>query len=475
MFLLKCRIWLIILVLVALLGGMGYSREPIRPEEINIPVLISGSIPPEWGLEIYSPRSFTVHFQRGETVILSAFPEGTGSIFVRTKLIIEVTHSNGTRAGMEITFCSPSPFCICNELPPQDITSLFEPGRNRVSVKLRSWCGPIVSYGLYLVEFTKTSALQLTRRMIRELSELRREFAGSKGSWDTSTITWKLQRALRYIPHASLRPRRGAMAQILLENAMELIRKIDFGELIEQVKEGLPELRGEIEVLIKLNELNEAVEDQGKETLNSIEGLYKLLCSLNPMASDCAEVGVGGVTPGGQTWSQVKSELNEVMKILQDAHRIIPIDPDEAMRLIKEAANLLLPPINKLNESWQQIDTRLTQLRYQLRLFQRILRRSGCQVRAQDRAFLEIWPNPLKGDLPIEVAAGGPTESIKLRIFTLGGRLILCKEVEGNYLRLDPLNTPDRPLANGVYLVMITIKDRDGSVISEVRKLAILR
>ncbi len=72
--------------------------------------------------------------------------------------------------------------------------------------------------------------------------------------------------------------------------------------------------------------------------------------------------------------------------------------------------------------------------------------------------------------------AGSAIESTELRLYTLAGRLIVQAQGTGNRLRLMALSREGRPLANGVYLYIVTVKSADGQMItSEVKKLVVLR
>jgi hypothetical protein len=63
-----------------------------------------------------------------------------------------------------------------------------------------------------------------------------------------------------------------------------------------------------------------------------------------------------------------------------------------------------------------------------------------------------------------------------LEVFNLSGRRVFAAAFKGNTLEWHMLDNRGEPLANGVYLYVVTVKGYDGSVIrSEVRKLAILR
>ncbi len=294
-------------------------------------------------------------------------------------------------------------------------------------------------------------------------------------AWTSSSgriIQRKLWRAYRY----ALWPRRSEMAQTLIDNAIELIRNIDCAKLIELVKGGLPELRGEIEVLFAQNE---GIAEPANETLDEIAGLHKLLCRLNPGSLDCQDSEeIIPEPPVLKTCPQIKDELFNVIDLLFEARRRVP--GHEAMQYIREAWNLLRAPLGDLEDDWGQVNERLSRLRNQTRLLQWALRRGNrYSLGAQDRGHLSfrLHPNPISSGLPVTVSAEGSSiESIELQVFALDGRLVLDKRAELNYLQFSPLDDQGRPLANGVYLYVITVRGWDGEVLrSEVRKLVILR
>lgn len=73
-------------------------------------------------------------------------------------------------------------------------------------------------------------------------------------------------------------------------------------------------------------------------------------------------------------------------------------------------------------------------------------------------------------------ANGQGIESVQLQLFNLSGNAVLTAQNVGRVLVAEARNDEGHPLANGVYLYVVTIKGWDGTELrSEVRKLVILR
>lgn len=74
-------------------------------------------------------------------------------------------------------------------------------------------------------------------------------------------------------------------------------------------------------------------------------------------------------------------------------------------------------------------------------------------------------------------AQGADVAAMKVEIFSLAGRLVYASDfTDGNVLRWNGLSNTGQPLANGVYLYVLTAKGRNGDVMrAKVQKLVILR
>lgn len=74
------------------------------------------------------------------------------------------------------------------------------------------------------------------------------------------------------------------------------------------------------------------------------------------------------------------------------------------------------------------------------------------------------------------VASGQGITGIEAQVYDLSGQLIFDQATNGPTMTFRGLNAEGRPLANGVYLYVLTVKGADGqTAISEVKKLVVLR
>ena len=73
-------------------------------------------------------------------------------------------------------------------------------------------------------------------------------------------------------------------------------------------------------------------------------------------------------------------------------------------------------------------------------------------------------------------ALGVEVQGLEVEVYDLGGRKVWSGEGSGNRLIWTLLNSEGRPVANGVYLYVVTVRDQDGEPVrTEVRKLVVLR
>ena len=98
--------------------------------------------------------------------------------------------------------------------------------------------------------------------------------------------------------------------------------------------------------------------------------------------------------------------------------------------------------------------------------------KASSALRLQVRAF-STRQQP--GRLIVQ-AQGTGVETIGLQLYDLSGQRILQRSAQGQRLTISLADRAGRPLANGVYLYVITVQGADGqSAQSEVRKLVVLR
>jgi len=91
-----------------------------------------------------------------------------------------------------------------------------------------------------------------------------------------------------------------------------------------------------------------------------------------------------------------------------------------------------------------------------------------------ERALLLSTP-ARKGALTLDVVGTG-VAGVELEVFDLSGRRVFQTQELGSRLRFDALDEVGRPLANGVYLYLVTARGADGFTWrSKIEKLAILR
>ena len=77
----------------------------------------------------------------------------------------------------------------------------------------------------------------------------------------------------------------------------------------------------------------------------------------------------------------------------------------------------------------------------------------------------------------LTLSAGGPNvAAIGLRVYDLNGRTVFSREAAGTTLSWNYLSSEGTPVANGVYLYVVEVKDAQGRVLtSEVKKLVVVR
>jgi hypothetical protein len=73
------------------------------------------------------------------------------------------------------------------------------------------------------------------------------------------------------------------------------------------------------------------------------------------------------------------------------------------------------------------------------------------------------------------VARGQGIVDMKVEVFDLTGQRIFSKQARGRILIRNLKSESGKPLANGVYLYVVTIQRPDGQIARELRKLAVLR
>lgn len=123
------------------------------PESIQITEQIPSSRALETG-ETFFTKELIVDYAAG-SVFISSDNIGVGEILVDDALIIQVKRADGSQESLSYDFssgCQVATDRFENAVHPRDITNLFAPGKNEVSISLYDICGGNVgSSSLYLV------------------------------------------------------------------------------------------------------------------------------------------------------------------------------------------------------------------------------------------------------------------------------------------------------------------------------------
>jgi len=90
---------------------------------------------------------------------------------------------------------------------------------------------------------------------------------------------------------------------------------------------------------------------------------------------------------------------------------------------------------------------------------------------------IKLSPNPVKSTYTATFRVEGlGIAGIKVEVFNLAGMKVSEEEASSNTLKFYALDDKGRPLANGVYLYVVTVRGFNGEAIrSEIRKLVVLR
>lgn len=121
------------------IGGPASAPTPMQPRYSTVEFLPRMATRPvtQQGETFYT-RDLDFNYTGG-TVILSGEPPAVGEFWVDDAISITVRHPDGTTATWRQDFNAG---CFANRpLPPQDVTHLFQPGRNVVSITLFDVCG----------------------------------------------------------------------------------------------------------------------------------------------------------------------------------------------------------------------------------------------------------------------------------------------------------------------------------------------
>jgi hypothetical protein len=98
------------------------------------------------------------------------------------------------------------------------------------------------------------------------------------------------------------------------------------------------------------------------------------------------------------------------------------------------------------------------------------------RLEEQPAAAAQVQLQRLSADQFVLQLEGSPVSALQLQLFALDGRLLLKEQADGNCLEFRARDLQGRPLANGVYLYVLTAYTPEGQEIrGPLRKLFVLR
>jgi hypothetical protein len=100
--------------------------------------------------QVFFTNKLSVNYTSGQ-VILASTADGTGSISTDDQVTITVTRANGTTAEYDFIFGRPNNNGLPLTVSPQNVTFLFQPGANTVSIVCRNNFAGAFSTGFFLV------------------------------------------------------------------------------------------------------------------------------------------------------------------------------------------------------------------------------------------------------------------------------------------------------------------------------------
>jgi len=97
------------------------------------------------------------------------------------------------------------------------------------------------------------------------------------------------------------------------------------------------------------------------------------------------------------------------------------------------------------------------------------------EVKPREISFFNV-PNPVRDvHTTTFVVRGVEAERIRVEVYDLTGKLVWKGEALGNELTWHTEDLTGLPLANGVYLYKVYVKVGEAWIVSDVKKLVILR
>ncbi len=155
----------LVAALLVFLGIAAYSDSAsvlTVAESSNTSTFITGAVPPAPGSigEIFFDKTFNVAYGGGQLLLSSSW-DGAGWVSVDDRIIVTVTRPDLSTAVFDHRY-DVGPCSSLSDVPPHNITSLFQSGTNQVRVQFQDACGGgLGSTPYWLVQQAGAPAVQL--------------------------------------------------------------------------------------------------------------------------------------------------------------------------------------------------------------------------------------------------------------------------------------------------------------------------
>jgi len=460
-------------------------------------VSLTGGIAPASGRTSFK-NDLTVYFKEGDKVILSGLPDGTGRIFIDNLLLIRVIQPDGTPSEFSYDF-NPCclPICVMAPLPPRDITSFFQPGKNKVILELRNACGRPLSihsdeqssWGIFLTRVTTISSfLDISNEMMTDLKTLNRRIYEFR-KWQ------QLNEMLDLISKARDLAKLGLGSASRVSRIKQLISELTkkkaeveplnkMRQLLDEVREVIPELKSKVAALRSAGAIGENKEQR---ILKRLSDLLIFVCNAigegkNEVCNNIIVIYPLPVQGEVEVISQKLDEADIALDTALDELDQCPAcDKQEIAEALKEAHARMSDAFQKiraiLDETSRKISKVAKELSDAVQWTQSMSYEKAAVSNDSIVAEVKLTSILKNGRQVVEFEVEGQgVAQIYVQILDLSGMNVFTGESFSNHLTFDAKADVGHALANGVYLCMVTVRSWDRTIIrSEIKKLVVLR
>lgn len=451
-------------------------------------VSLTGGIAPELGRKSFV-NDLAVYFKEGDQVTLSSLPGGTGYMLVDNLLVIRVIAPDGTPSESSFDF---NPLCLWWwwTLPPLDITSLFQPGKNKVILELYNTCGfPLSSWGIVLTRVTWIrSFMDISTEMMTDLKALNRRIYEFRKWLQLNEMLDSISKARDLaklgLGSASRVSRIKELIWQLIEKKAEIEPLNKMRQLLDEVREVIPELKGKVAALRSAGAIGENTEQR---ILKRLSDLLIFVCNAIGEGKNevCDNIIAIYPLPVQEELEVINQKLDKVNTTLDTAldelDQCPACDKQEIAKALKEAHALLSDAFRKIRAILDETSRKISKVAKELSGVVRRTHSMSLEKAAvtNDPIVTEVkFISSLKNGrqvIEFEVEGQGIAQ-IYVQIFDLSGRNVFTKESLSNHLTFDAKAETGYALANGIYFCKVTVRGWDGTIIkSEIKKLVVLR